>query len=511
VREAVQADAAIPTRSDPIPRGELLLAGALALVIRLIYLAGAARSPLFTHPPLDASGDPIYAGFLAGVNTLAAHNPLAPRLAQALLDSASVFLIGVATHAMWGRRAASLAADVAALYGPLVYFQGELLPATVDFFLVASLMCLTARAARAGSRWGIPPALLALALVAHSAWSGGGAGPLRTLHEMALVWNRREAPCGLDQQFFAALNSPMFRLPWLLSFAFVGPVALVAAWIERRKAPLLAGFLLCATIVIATFHVCDRTRLLLVAGAVPFVGFGLDRCVSVLKVAAAKPRARPGAALAEVARAHGRTLIALGFAVAFVTLPFPSLQRTQTGSGWVTLARAHEAAGDLVAARDAYASAEQSGMKTADLYSSWGRVERLSGLGIQAEQHLLAAIDLDPAHGAAHETLGDIYFERGSYTQAAQEYAIAAGLNPPRAAELYTHAGEAFEEDGKGERATEMFERALRALPGYAAAEAGLMRMRGPGNPPAPDHPREPSKVRMFPPLPEKVIPSTGR
>ena len=519
MREAVQTDAAASTRSDSFPRGELLLASALALVIRLVYLAGAARSPLFSHPPLDASGDPIYGGFLAGIDTLAGHNPLAPRLAQALLDAASVFLIGVATHAMWVRRAAALAADVAAVYGPLVYFQGELLPATLDFFLIAILMCLAARAARAGSIRGIPLALLALALVAYSAWSGGGAGPgaggagagtaaaggaLRILNEVALVWNRSEAPCGPDQRFFAAFNSLMFRLPWLLSFAFVGPVALVAAWTQRRRAPLMAGFLLCATIAIAIFHVCDRTRLPIVAGAIPLVGFGLDRFVTALSRAAAKARAWPGAAaLAEVACAHGRTLIALGCAAVFVTAPFPSLHRAQPGPGWVTLARAHEAAGELVAARDAYASAERSGMKTADLYSSWGRVERKLGWGIQAEQHLLTAIGLDPGHEAAHETLGDIYFERGSYAQAAQEYAIAAGLDPPRAAELWTHAGESLEEEGKGERAAEMFERALRARPGYAAAEAGLMRLRGPGNSPAP--------APMFPLLPEKVTPSSGR
>jgi len=152
----------------------------------------------------------------------------------------------------------------------------------------------------------------------------------------------------------------------------------------------------------------------------------------------------------------------------------------------VALARAHEAAGDLVAARDAYASAERSGMRTADLYSSWGRVEQMSGLGIQAEQHLLTAINLDPGYGAAHETLGNVYFERGSYVQAAQEYAIAAGIYPARAAELWTHAGEALEEEGNRDRAAEMFERALRALPGYAAAEAGLERMR------ALDHPASP-------------------
>jgi tetratricopeptide (TPR) repeat protein len=132
-------------------------------------------------------------------------------------------------------------------------------------------------------------------------------------------------------------------------------------------------------------------------------------------------------------------------------------------------------------------------MRTADFYARWGALEQRERLGIQAEQHLLNAINLEPGHEAAHETLGAVYFDRGSYLQAGQAYENAAGLAPLRAAELYARAGEAYEEGGNTARAAEMFERALEKRRGYAPAEQGLGRLR---------EPRVPTqRVKMFPPL----------
>ena len=132
-------------------------------------------------------------------------------------------------------------------------------------------------------------------------------------------------------------------------------------------------------------------------------------------------------------------------------------------------------------------------MRSADFYAEWGRLEQDRSLGILAEQHLLTAIGMNPRHAAAHETLGDVYYSRENYDQAGQEYAIAAGLVPTRAAELYTRAGAAYEEGGSRPRAADMFEKALQDAPGYPAARAGLERVR---KPPVP-----PRRVKMFPPL----------
>jgi len=521
--EAAETPLAPAAKPELFPRGEILLACALALAIRLMVLAGASKSPLLLHPQFDSrvfdaaawdlvqgapgsqAAAPLYTWFLATIYAMFGHDLFVPRLLQSLMDVGSIALLSATAYSVWGRGAAAFTANVAALYGPLIYFQSELSPATLCFFLVAASLFFTARAARSGSTRGVLLAGLALAFVTALAVHAGSPGATtgsaadagfrvtqshdRFLENLALAWNRREVPCDRDQDFFAAFNSPLFRLPWLLSFAFVGPIVLVAAWIERRRAPLLAGFLVVTTVVIAAVHVCDRTRLLLLAAGLPFMGFAVDRFLGTL-AATEKRRAW---------RKHVPSVIGLACAAALVTTPFPGLQKVQSGAGWFAVADAYEAAGDMRGARKAYASAEENGMKSAVFYSRWGSLEQREGSGVQAEQHLLQATNLDLGYAPAHEKLGDVYFERGTFDQAGRQYAIAAGLVPARAAELYTRSGTAFEEQGDRGRAAEMFEHALRARPGYDAAEAGLERLLAPA--------RAPDQVKMFAPL----NPSSGR
>jgi tetratricopeptide (TPR) repeat protein len=487
--------------NESFPRGEILLACGLALALRLLYLVGVAHGPLFLHPLIDVPAGHPYGWFLAAISGVTGNDPLAPRVAQALLDTGSVFLLAATAHEVWGRRAAVATAEVAALYGPLVYFASDLSPAIFSFFLVSATLYLTSRASRARSRGGILLSAMGLALATILAIAGAGtavsgATAAKTPHflgNLVTAWNRREVPCGLDQAFFAPFNSPIFRLPWLPSFWLIGPIALVTAWIERRRAPLLTGYLIVATVAIAMTHVCDRSRLTLLAAGIPLAGHGIDRFFAAFSKATEKARSWLGAALAEVACAHGMTLIAFGAALVLVTAPFRSLQRTQSGPGWVLLARAYEASENPREAQKAYDSAERSGMRSADFYADWGRLEQDKSLGILAEQHLLTAISMNPGHPTAHETLGDVYSSRGSYHQAGQEYSVAAGIVPRRAAELFTRAGGALEEGGARERAAEMYEKALEATPGYPAAKTGLERVRKPAVPPQP--------VKMFPPL----------
>jgi tetratricopeptide (TPR) repeat protein len=496
-------------RGNAFPRGEILLACGLALALRLTYLVGVAQGPLFLHPVIENPGGPSVAWLFAAISALTGNDPLVLRVAQALLGTCSVFLLAATAYEVWGRRAAVATAEVAALYGPLVYFASDLSPATLSFFLVTASLYMCARAARLRVRPGILIGGFALGLatmVAIAAGAGGAAGSHRLLHlasNVALAWNWREPPCGaVDQSFFASFSSPIFRLPWLPSFALVGPIAFVTAWSERRRAPLLVGYLLLATLAIAGTQVCDRTRLVLLAAAIPLAGQGIDRLFAALSRAAANARSWPGALL-QAARAHGGTLVLFGGAAAFVVAPSPDYPRPQPGTGWVAVARAYEDAGNPRAAQGAYISAEKSGMRSADFYADWGRLEFEKRLGILADQHLLTAIGLDPGNAKAHETLGEVYDDRESFAQAGQEYALAAGLLPKRAAELYTRAGGAYEEGKDPGRASEMFRVALRVEPGYPAAEAGLERIRNPVPRPKP--------VKMFAPLGERVSPSSER
>ena len=113
--------------------------------------------------------------------------------------------------------------------------------------------------------------------------------------------------------------------------------------------------------------------------------------------------------------------------------------------------------------------------------------------GVEGEKHLLLAINLDPGNAPAHMALGDIYLERESFAQAAQEYGITAELVPARAAEFCVRAGEAYEGGRDLQRAVSMYERALRIRPGYEPARRGLEGIGKGGSPEPP--------VKMFPPL----------
>lgn len=537
-------------------RGDLLVAGALALTLRLIYLFRATHNPLFTHPALDprANGTQFYGHFLTGVSSIFGRDLFVPRLLQVLMGTGTAMLLGATASRLWGRRAGMFAAIVAALYGPLIYFEGELVSVSLEIFLTTVSVYFTVRAGldrstrpllfaglalsasavarptvlpfalvviawllglRIGARriglYAAAVAFLPLLVAARNGLAGKEyvpiAGPAaassyeapariasqgvgRTLRpsegravalyarRLALAWNRRELPSDQDQQFFAPLNSWLFRGPWLLGFWFLAPIAFVTALLERRTAALFGGYLLCTTLVVAAFLVCDRSRLPLVVGMIPFAGAGLDRFATALGEAAAMGRGKPAAVLAGIARSRGRTLVALGLATVAVSAPFPSLQDTESGMSWFSLARAHEAAGDLNLAGAAYQQAELDGMCTADFYNVWASFEMKRRLGIQAGQHLLRAVTLDPSHGPAHENLAEIYTDRGDWEFAAQEYAVAAELIPDRAAELYTSAGALYARIGRVDTAMEMFGRALANRPGFAPAEERLAQLR---------------------------------
>jgi len=482
---------------DVFPRGELYLACGLALALRLGYLVGVAHSPLFLHPVVQAGAHHPYAWFLAALTNLTGGDPLLLRLAQILLDAGSVFLLGATAHEIWGRRAAAFTAQVAALYGSLIYFTSDLSPATFSFLLVCGSLYWCTRMARMGSRAGILISGIALALAVMIAVlpdaTSGSATARSYLSNLAWVWNRQKVPCGvMDQAFFAPYLSPIFRLPWLFSFWVIGPIALVTAWKERRRAPLFGVYLLGVTLVLAATQVCDRTRLILLAGALPLAGRAVDEFLLRFDEASARAGGL-GTALREVARRNGGTLVALALAAVLVNAPWTPHPRPAAGVGWWIVARAYLQAENPREAQQAFDRAERSGLRSSAFYAEWGRLEYEKRLGILAAQHLVTAIQLDPENGSAHESLGDVYRTREDFDLAGQEYATAAGLIPARAAELDTRAGESYLDGKNPERARAMFERALRESPGYEAARSGLDQIRNPAPASRP--------VKMFEPL----------
>ena len=587
----------------------LLLLGALALALRLLYLADAADSPLQRNLELDpalhdahawalaqgADPDrgqpyfraPLYTHALALVYATFGHSPGAARAVQAGVGAVTAMLLGWIAWHLGGRRAALLAGLLAALYGPLVFFTGELLSVTLEVALAAASLLFTLRAAgprrvRDAALAGVflslgaitRPTVLPFALVAlayllrkgagrraaivyaaaalslpllvtvrnaavggdpvfiasqgginfsignHASADGStayvpgiGSG-LTSTHEaparvaskeagrelrpsevsafwfrkgvafwrerpgealalyakkVALVWNRRELPNTLDQEFFAPFHSWLFRVPLLPGFALVAPLALVAAWNERRRAWLLLGFLTITTLVTAAFFVCDRFRLPLVVALVPLAAVGLDRAIE---------RVRGAGSLLRAARANPAALAIVACAAALVWIPFPKLQATETGMSQYRLARAYEKEGELQAAIEAYMAADRAGFATPEFLNAYGVFRMQQNDTIGAEALFLRALDREPANGATQGNLAEVYMRMERYPLAATAYENAAGLIPEHAPELYVNAGMLYAGIGRSERAARMFRAALAARPGFPPALEGLAQLR---------------------------------
>ena len=123
---------------------------ALALAVRLYYLHEIRASPLFTAPVVDARTytedaryfsdvsfagrpapfwqPPLYPVLLGVLFALAGDDLYLPRLIQAVLGALVCVLICLVGYRVFGAGIGLGAGIAAALYGPLIYFGGELLP-----------------------------------------------------------------------------------------------------------------------------------------------------------------------------------------------------------------------------------------------------------------------------------------------------------------------------------------------------------------------------------------------
>jgi 4-amino-4-deoxy-L-arabinose transferase-like glycosyltransferase len=142
-----------------------------AFLLRMLYLSQYAGSPFFWVPALDSlyhdllaqaiargRGEPeaffrapLYYYFLGGVYWLFGHSFWAARLIQAALGSASCVLLYLIGQRMFRPVVGLLAAASMALYGPLVFFDGELLTPVLELFLDLACVWLVLRASDSGS------------------------------------------------------------------------------------------------------------------------------------------------------------------------------------------------------------------------------------------------------------------------------------------------------------------------------------------------------------------------
>ena len=227
----------------------LLLVAMVAVAARLVYLAQAARSPFFSRPIVDAqtydemavriaAGEepipapffqpPLYPYALGLLYALFGRSLLLARLLQMAAGTASACLIFSLGEKIFGRRTGLAAALAFSLYGPMLFYEGELLaPALIVLLnLLLAGSALAAIAKPSAGRALVSGALLGLSALAMS-----------VVLPMALVipwcawrsWRRR-----------AALPAPGRGLALLGAFA--AGLALVIAPVAWRNARVSGEF-----------------------------------------------------------------------------------------------------------------------------------------------------------------------------------------------------------------------------------------------------------------------------
>jgi len=139
---------------------------ALGFALRAANLAATSSSPFFTRPVIDGQAydewamaikngnaphepfyqDPLYPYFLAAIYGVFGHSYLAVYVIQLLFGIALLWLISDATRLVFDRRAGLVAALLAALNKPLIFYEGQIEKTALAVFLVGLFVWTFARA-----------------------------------------------------------------------------------------------------------------------------------------------------------------------------------------------------------------------------------------------------------------------------------------------------------------------------------------------------------------------------
>ena len=148
---------------DPYDLAGLGLVFGIALVVRLIYVWQISSMPFFEAPIIDAEmydlsamkilqsiveqkpfyQAPLYSYFLALIYRIFGHGYLVPRLIQSAIGAVNCVMVALIGKRLFGERQGLLAGCIAALYGPLIHFEGELLrPVLIIFLGLSMILCI---------------------------------------------------------------------------------------------------------------------------------------------------------------------------------------------------------------------------------------------------------------------------------------------------------------------------------------------------------------------------------
>jgi tetratricopeptide (TPR) repeat protein len=148
---------------DPYGLAGVGLVFGIALVIRLVYVWQIRSMVFFESPIIDAEmydlsamnllkavveqkpfyQAPLYSYFLALIYRIFGHDYLIPRLIQSVIGAVNCVMVALIGKRLFGGRQGLLAGCIAALYGPLIHFEGELVrPVLIIFLGLSMILCI---------------------------------------------------------------------------------------------------------------------------------------------------------------------------------------------------------------------------------------------------------------------------------------------------------------------------------------------------------------------------------
>jgi len=204
---------------------------AVALLAQKPLGVHTAERYLFHPLGSDTYHPPGYYYFLAGIYAIAGHSYVAVRVTQAFLDTLTCLLIYLLGKEIFGEAAGWLAAALAAVYPPLIFYIGVLLTESVTTFLLAGAAWLLLRCTRTGQRplcVILAGLLLGLAIITRSV--------LLITVPFVLFW-----------LLFVAERWPGWNMAMRYGLALLVPIVLVIAPITIRNYQIHRQFILIST------------------------------------------------------------------------------------------------------------------------------------------------------------------------------------------------------------------------------------------------------------------------
>ncbi|MBN1827444.1 MAG: tetratricopeptide repeat protein [Candidatus Eisenbacteria bacterium] len=165
--------ASVGTERGPMKNRVYLFLALIALVPRVFFFIESAGAPLSQYPYLDAASydewarkvaggecigerafhmAPLYPYLLGALYRIAGRNLSAVHAAQHILGILNLLLVFAIANRLFGRRTAWLAFLLALGYGPLLYFEGQILASTLGVTFGLLSLYLFIRAFGAGGK-----------------------------------------------------------------------------------------------------------------------------------------------------------------------------------------------------------------------------------------------------------------------------------------------------------------------------------------------------------------------